>query len=69
MNDQDRKLRKLMALVALMRKYQQQFFRSRMEYDKKEAMKYEKQVDEYMRQLIRSGIVPLIENDNQGTLL
>lgn len=59
---------KLLGLVGRMRKHQKEYFKSRMEYDKKQSMRYEKLVDEYIRLLIKENWVPVFEDDKQGKI-
>ena len=46
---------KFFGLVGRMRKYQNAYFKHRMQYDKGQAMKYEKLVDEYLRLLLNES--------------
>jgi hypothetical protein len=69
MSDQSRELSmvsKFLGLVELMRKHQAAFFRTRMEYDKRQSIKYEKQVDDYMKILKKAGLEPTYNETNQG---
>jgi hypothetical protein len=61
-------LRKFFGLTGQLRKHQVAFFKYRTEYDKKQSMVLEKQLDDYIRLLIRNGIEPIIENNSQSSL-
>jgi hypothetical protein len=67
-NIEEVRLSKFYGLVGRMRKFQKQYFKSRMQYDKNQAIKYERLVDEYILLLHRSGYVPIFEDDKQGKL-
>jgi hypothetical protein len=67
-NIDEQRLLKFYGLVGRMRKYQKQYFKSRMQYDKDQSIKYEGMVDEYILLLHRSGYVPIFEDDKQGKL-
>lgn len=67
-NVDELRLSKFYGLVGRMRKYQKLYFKSRMQYDKNQAIKYERLVDEYIHLLHRSGYVPIFEDDKQGKL-
>lgn len=59
---------KFFGLVGRMRKHQNAYFRSRMQYDKSQAMKYEKLVDDYIKLLIREGWQPIFEDNKQSKM-
>jgi hypothetical protein len=61
-------VQKFLGLVGKMRKHQIAYFKQRMEYDKKEAMKYEKEVDDYIRVLMKAGLQPVFDNQGQTNL-
>ena len=62
-------LQRFSGIVSKMREHQNKYFHSRNEYDKKKAMLYEKQADDYLRLLQKRGIQPLAETQHQQTLL
>jgi hypothetical protein len=62
-------MQKLLGLTGRMRKFQKTYFKSRMDYDKRQAIKYEKLVDEYLQLMVRSGYNPIFDEDIQSKLL
>jgi hypothetical protein len=67
-NSEEYRLSKFYGLVGRMRKFQKQYFKTRMQFDKNQAIKYERLVDEYILLLHRTGYVPVFEDDKQGKL-
>lgn len=61
-NREQHLLTKFLGLVGRMRKHQKAYFAHRMEYDKKQAIIYEKQVDDYIRLLLKDGYKPFFED-------
>lgn len=59
---------KLFGIAGRMRKHQNNYFKSRNNWDKTQAMKYEKLLDEYIRLLLKEGWVPIFEEDRQEKL-
>lgn len=59
---------KFLGLVGRMRKHQLAYFRGKMEYDLKQSKKYEQQVDDYIRLLMKEGYTPTFEDQQTGSL-
>jgi hypothetical protein len=60
-------MQKFLGKVGRMRKHQKAFFTHKMDYDKKQAMRYERLVDEYIRLLLKEGYTPIFDEDRQTT--
>jgi hypothetical protein len=56
---------KLFGLAGRMRKHQKNYFKSRNNWDKTQAIKYEKLLDEYLRLLLKEGWQPIFEDNVQ----
>jgi hypothetical protein len=61
-------VQKFLGLVGRMRKHQRQYFKTKMDYDKKMSMRYEKEVDDYIKLLLKSGLTPIFDGDAQNTM-
>lgn len=56
---------KLFGLAGRMRKYQKAYFKSRTNYDKVQAIKYERLLDDYLKLLLKEGWMPIFEDNAQ----
>lgn len=59
---------KFLGMVGKMRKHQKEYFRLKTDFDKKEAIRYEAMVDEYIRLLMKAGLTPVFDDKTQTNL-